>query len=47
MGPAGYEDLELEEGERDAIGIEILQKWKLPMALCMPIAICFTGTAGQ
>jgi hypothetical protein len=29
MDPAGYEDPELEEGERDAIGIEILQKWKL------------------
>jgi hypothetical protein len=26
MDPAGYEDPELEEGERDAIRIEILQK---------------------
>lgn len=44
---AGYEDLELEEDERDATRTEVLQKWKQPMALYMAIIICSIGTAVQ
>ena len=45
--PARYEDPELEEDERDAIGTEVLQKWKLPMALYIAITMCFIGAAVQ
>jgi hypothetical protein len=45
--PSAYEEVELDDDERDAIRLEVLRKWKQPNALYMTIVICSIGAAVQ
>lgn len=45
--PANFENLDLEEDEKDASCIEVTRKWKHPMRLYVTIVICSIGAAVQ
>jgi hypothetical protein len=45
--PANYENLDLEEDEKEALRIEVTRKWKHPKALYVTVVICSLGAAVQ
>ncbi|KAL9115161.1 MAG: hypothetical protein Q9227_000955 [Pyrenula ochraceoflavens] len=45
--PANWEDLELEDDERQALRTETLHRWKHPILLYVTIFICSIGAAVQ
>lgn len=45
--PAAYEELDLDETEREALRTEVLHRWKHPILLYITIIICSIGAAVQ
>lgn len=45
--PAAYEELNLDESEREALRTEVLHRWRHPILLYVTIIICSVGAAVQ
>lgn len=45
--PGNYENMDLEEDEKEALRIEVTRKWKHPMLLYVTIFTCSIGAAVQ
>lgn len=43
----GYESLDLEPDEKEALRIEVTKKWSHPFKLYMTVAVCSIGAAVQ
>jgi hypothetical protein len=47
QNPAGFEDLDLAEDEKDALRVEVNKKWTHPWKLYMTVIVCSIGAAVQ
>ncbi|KPI39774.1 Polyol transporter 5 [Cyphellophora attinorum] len=47
QNPAGFEDLDLAEDEKDALRVEVNKKWSHPWKLYMTVIVCSIGAAVQ
>lgn len=45
--PAAYEELDLDDSEREALRKEVLHRWKHPTLLYVTVFICSIGAAVQ
>jgi Sugar (and other) transporter len=47
QNPANYENIGLEEDEKETLRIEVTRKWKHPMKLYITVVVCSIGAAVQ